>query len=157
MPAITLYVKESDAELIERAKKKLGDSLSAAFVDCLRQRMSTRYRKITLSTWDNKGKPNIKQTFRGRWLIGNENEGVATRDRMKYRGAEFSIAVSEKGHFVVYVQHPQGEWGPFPMTFHSFEDMRKASGEGGRTAVPDDIIEQVTEALAHAGEIKLDV
>ncbi len=39
MATVTLYVKESDLDLVSKAKNDLGDSLSAVFVDCIRSRL----------------------------------------------------------------------------------------------------------------------
>jgi len=157
MPTITLYVKDADTDLIEKAKEKLGDSLSAAFVDCIKERMGLANRKITLGIWDNTGKPNLKRSFTGRWVVGNERKGMPTKDRGKNRGMEFSIAVTEKGQFVIYGQHVKRESQPFMMICESLEKLRNAEGEGGRPIVPEDVMAATIDALARAGEIKLDI
>ena len=45
MPNKTIYVKDSDLPLWEKAQENLGESISAAFVDYLRERMETGARK----------------------------------------------------------------------------------------------------------------
>jgi uncharacterized protein YfbU (UPF0304 family) len=39
MATVTLYVRDADAKLLEKAKATLGDSLSSVFMDCVRDRV----------------------------------------------------------------------------------------------------------------------
>ena len=39
MPNKTIYIKDADLPLWERAQKELGESISSAFVDCLKERL----------------------------------------------------------------------------------------------------------------------
>jgi hypothetical protein len=45
MPTKTLYVKETDLPLFDRAQEEMGESLSALFADCLRQKLAARGRR----------------------------------------------------------------------------------------------------------------
>jgi hypothetical protein len=42
MPTKTLYVKDSDLPLFERAQHELGESVSALLADCLRRQLEAR-------------------------------------------------------------------------------------------------------------------
>jgi hypothetical protein len=42
MPTKTLYVKDADLPLFERAQEELGESISALLADCLRQQLKAR-------------------------------------------------------------------------------------------------------------------
>jgi len=47
MPNKTIYIKDADLPLWNRAQEKLGESISSVFVDCLKERLETsRARKI---------------------------------------------------------------------------------------------------------------
>lgn len=41
MPNKTIYVKEADLPIWDRAQKELGDSISSVFIDCLKERLET--------------------------------------------------------------------------------------------------------------------
>ncbi len=45
MPNKTIYVKDSDLPMWERAQEKLGESISSVFVECLKERLETEARK----------------------------------------------------------------------------------------------------------------
>lgn len=45
MPNKTIYIKDSDLPLWDKAQKKLGESISSVFVDCLKERLETQARK----------------------------------------------------------------------------------------------------------------
>src|SRR5690349_18442769 len=81
MPTITLYVKETDLELVEKGKKRLGDSLSSVFIDCVRRQLeelnpsrAKELKKITLEVGD----PPMKKSFMGTWIVGGPNGGITT-------------------------------------------------------------------------------
>jgi hypothetical protein len=42
MPTKTLYVKDADLPLFERAQQELGESISALLADCLRHQLKNR-------------------------------------------------------------------------------------------------------------------
>jgi hypothetical protein len=42
MPTKTLYVKEADLPLFDRAQNELGESISALLADCLRRQLESR-------------------------------------------------------------------------------------------------------------------
>jgi len=41
MPNKTIYIKDSDLTLWDRAQEELGESVSSVFVDCLKERLET--------------------------------------------------------------------------------------------------------------------
>src|SRR5437867_498827 len=111
MPTITLYVKEADQKIIEKAKAKLGDSLSSVFADCVRERMddvshNRKEHKITLTFWNSDEQPVIKKSFTGTWLVGNESEGMGAESDDPGvswgHGVEYSVALSRQGKLVIY-------------------------------------------------------
>lgn len=155
MPRTTLYIKESDTELFERAQNELGESLSSVFADCLRKRMEEQPRagemqKIRLVFWDENQQPSITKSFTGRWLVGDAGEGLRTLEGSWDGGAEWSIAQTAKGNLVVYLQHCNERWAPKMTIYDSFDDLETAE-------IPKDILAQAAAGLGVPYEIDLDI
>jgi hypothetical protein len=166
MANITLYVKDSDLELITKAKSQLGNSMSALFVDCVRERMNRsattpvdKMAKIVLLFWNEKDEPSIRKSFIGRWLVGSEEGGPRAEDDTECwdAGAEWSIAQSEKGAIVVYRQHCNQRFAPTMATYRDFEEFRTATGERGNVLYPQNVIAEAASALGEPYEIELNI
>lgn len=166
MPNITLYVKETDLPLIEKAKKKLGDSLSAVFIDCVRERVdhargNGEEHKITLLFWNDNEQPVIKKSFAGTWLVGHENRGIrAEQDESGVSwdaGAEYSIALSKQGKLVVYTQHCNDGFSPSMEIYDDFETMRDDEIDNRYPRYPENVIAETAAALGKPHEIEMDI
>ena len=166
-PNITLYVKDSDLPVIEKAKKKLGESLSAVFTDCVRDRLEALkpvapggMKKIVLTFWNEGEQPVIQKSFKGRWLVGGPDEGLRAVDDdggvSWDSGAEYSVAQTAKENLVVYVRHCNDGFAPLMQTFENFADM-KEDGEGGYPSFPPNVIAETAAALGEPHEIELDI
>jgi hypothetical protein len=106
MPNKTVYVRDGDVGLWEKAEQLAGESLSAFLTDALRRHVSCVEReaklkadeeRIVVEVSDGEGHP-IKKAFRGTWLVrdwGPEGWGAA-------RTAAGRIAVLELGGLQVF-------------------------------------------------------
>jgi len=168
MPNITLYVKDSDLAVIEKAKKKLGASLSAVFTDCVRERLTLlaapteptgKMERIVLDFWNENEQPTIHKSFRGRWLVGDSNQGLRAADDGQQwdAGAEYSVAQTAQGNLVVYVQHCNGGWAPSMETYASFAEMKDAVSSGFVSMFPENVIAETAAELNEPYEIELDI
>jgi hypothetical protein len=167
MPNITLYVKDADLPVIEKAKKKLGESLSSVFTDCVRDRLEAlkpvpagSMEKLVLTFWNEEEQPVIQKSFKGRWLVGGPDEGLRAQDDTPGvswdRGAEYSVAQTAKENLVVYMRHCNDRFAPRMQTFENFADM-KEDKEGGYPSFPQNVIAETAAALGEPHEIELDI
>src|SRR5262249_32699444 len=100
MPNTTIYIKDSDLAAVKKAKKLLGDSLSATFVDCLKERIASSKSgmvKITLLFFDKREEPTEKRSFIGKWLVGDNEMGMLTdmplSNGLIDTGIQFAVAL----------------------------------------------------------------
>lgn len=165
MPNVTLYVKDPDLEIINRAKSELGDSLSAVFMDCVRQRLERRaepapdkMEKIVLVMWNQNEQPVIRKSFVGRWLAGGPSEGRRADDDSHEwpRNIQWSIAQTQRGAIVAYTQDPKGYSAPTMEVFENFDDFKDAENSAG-LCFPQNIIAEVAHELGEPYEIELDI
>ena len=114
MPAKSIYVKDADLCLWEKAQK-LGVNVSALVSDCVRKKLinaestnAERMGRITVVLWNHRGEPLRRVGFGGRWLLGNSETGfrssaaLAAARRDTDREAEWSVALTAKGRIAVY-------------------------------------------------------
>ncbi len=167
MPNTTLYVKEADLPLLEKAKTKLGDSLSSIFVDCLRQRMDHqppargKTAKITLETRRSQGALTIRKTFEGRWLIdANDDLRAEQEENSAIRWdshVTYELAQTKKGALVVYVCDPEDNDGTATMEIYGdFEELKSAEADGC-PLYPENVIAAFADALGQPYAINLDI
>ena len=51
LPNKTIYIKDTDLPVWERAQKELGDSISSAFIDYLKERLERQRGLIWFEQW----------------------------------------------------------------------------------------------------------
>jgi hypothetical protein len=163
MPAITLYVKDADTELVEKARKRLGDSLSSVFIDCVRKQLeelkpprSGDLHKITLEV----GCPPMRKSFEGRWILGDDRRGIeAEPDESGVQwnhDVQYSVALTKRGAVVVYEYEDGNEAGKMEI-FDTFEDMKDTTMDIGYPRFPRNIIAETAAALGKSYEVELDI
>lgn len=163
MPRTTIYVKDTDIPIVERAKKELGESLSQIFVECLQKRLEKldikpgEMEKIVLEFWD-PNQPGIfkkifKKSFQGRWLLhdvepeGQEGSGVWWDHNFRY-----SVAITGKGNLVLYTTDTREEHGPDMKTYDSPDALIEDSDE-----VPPNVRAMIATEFGKDFEIEMDI
>jgi hypothetical protein len=168
MPTTTLYIKDSDLPLVEKAKKKLGDSLSSIFIDCLRQRVEQipapkgKTSRIVLEVRANQDAPTIKKSFEGRWLIHEDDDLRAEQgenDAIRWNShTVYCLAQTKKGALVVYEYERDLNDGEATMeVYDSFEDLKADEIDNRYQRYPDNVIAAFASALGEPFEIELDI
>lgn len=168
MPNTTIYIKDSDLAVVKKAKKLLGDSLSATFVDCLKGRIEaskTGMTKITLLFFDKREEPTERRSFVGKWLVGDNEAGLQTDTPVTTAlidtGVQFSVALTKQGRFVVYRTHRTGLRYPTMDVHDSFNDLRDFEYadrlNNRKLGYPPSLIAAVSEALDEPVETFMDI
>jgi hypothetical protein len=168
-----LYIKDADVPLIEQAKKKLGDSLSAVFVDCVRQRLDQqavakgKMGKITVETRKDLNDPLIRKRFEGRWLVHPDQMLTAEPDDSGVQWdcrATYSLAQSKKGALVVYEANGltgrRGLWdsdSTARLEVYDHFDALKVDEQGGYPRYPQNVIAAFADVLGEPHILDLDI
>jgi hypothetical protein len=167
MPTRTVYVKESDLPMWDRAVKELGN-VSQVVGDCIKnaleRKMSTqtveKMEKIVLDFWDNDSdySPTVKKSFMGRWLIQDVRAEDDNTSISWDAGTEYSVAQSKTGKIVAYITHCHQGFKPSYDTYDSFDHFKDATDGSGQCPVfPSNVIALTAAALGEPYEIELDI
>ena len=110
MPNKTIYVRDGDRALWERAEQLAGSSLSRLLADALRayikleeQREATRAdrtERIVVDTHDVQERL-MRKAFVGRWLVRDARKDMAEPEWSEY--CRYSVALTRGGRFAVQV------------------------------------------------------
>lgn len=168
MATTTLYVKDADLPLVEKAKQKLGDSLSAVFIDCIRKRLEElpppkgKTGKITVQTRRENGAPTIRKTFEGRWLIHPDNDELRAEsddpDERWDRRVTYGLAQTKKGALVACVSDPGDNSGVATLEiYEDFDELKADEIDGQYQMYPDNVIAAFAEVLGETHTIELDI
>ncbi len=138
MPNKTIYVREADREVWEKAERLAGGSVSALITEALRRYveetelkeqtgMETLEVELSRETgygWEETSYP---AQFVGRWLVyPDPDETRAGYDPGTYYG----VALTQKGNIAVYNRHVNDMAAPSLNVYSSFEEAERA-GEPG--------------------------
>ena len=110
MPNRTIYIRDADRALWEKAEQLAGNSLSRLLADAVRtyvkleeQREATRAdraERIVVDTHDAQGRL-MRKAFVGRWLVRNARKDMAETAWSEY--CRYSVALTRGGRFAVLV------------------------------------------------------
>lgn len=134
----TLYVKDEDALIWDRARELTGDKISQFILEKLRAFVAEQegkrqgFERITLR-YVERGTPKAT-AFVGRWLISPDAPWVEEWESDDF--PNYAVAVTAKNNVVVFnfVAHLQdGEFGP--STFEVYNSFEHASGHDGEGAI----------------------
>ncbi len=111
----TLYVKEEDGPIWDKARELTGDKLSQFIMEKLRAFVSERagqdrgYKRIVLRFYEDQ-LPRAK-AFMGRWIIGPGWPLIFYETQGDYQNIEtrYLVAETPKGNFAVLKYHPLRE------------------------------------------------
>jgi hypothetical protein len=156
VPNRTIYVRETDAEVWEKAERLAGGSLSALIAEALRRYVEQEEQKermgmesIEIEFWGPGDIP-YQAEFVGRWLLWPDEWETRTGEPGYDAGAYYGVALTQRGNIAVYVRHVNDGFAPILQTYKSFEE---AESEG----MPGDIL-AIAAAEIHDGYVqKLDI
>ena len=136
----TLYIRDEDAPLWDRARELSRDKLSPVLVDALRRFVDEKearakgFDRIVVN-YDDSADHDLPRAkaFYGRWII-NRDEPLRVGRRFEgHKYVEVSaVAETAKGSVVVYTynENEHGSWAHRFLIFSSFEDA--AADPGGQ-------------------------
>ncbi|AEE97691.1 hypothetical protein [Mahella australiensis] len=110
MPTKTIYVKEEDMPIFERAAEIAGDSLSSIITDAVRDYVRRKesedsgMREIILEigTWPNHGDSNTKKVAFTGVSLGEMTLFKGQTNSRDDRGVDWELYLTKKGKYVVY-------------------------------------------------------
>jgi hypothetical protein len=141
VPRKTIYIREGDKELWEKAEELAGDSLSGLLAAALREYIAQRERidgemgRIIVDVQDNAGHL-TKKAFSGAWLVGGSaviDSGIESTAVGVLVGTRWAIAKTSGGRYVVCIQTPGND---YPGAFTVYEDLDDAALDH----VPPDVL-----------------
>lgn len=156
MPNKTIYIRESDRELWEKAEALAGGSVSHLLTEALRRYVEEEERGRR------EGMENIQielggpedttytAEFVGEWLLAPNEEETRTTYSGYDAGAYYGVALTRRGKIAVYVQHVNDRWPPYLQTYDS---LKEARGDG----LPVDILTFAEVAMDEDYVRKLDI
>ena len=128
VPNKTIYIKEADTHLWEKAEKLTGGSLSALLTEALRRyveevelKEKTGLEKIEVELWGPEETPYTAE-FVGRWLLLPDENATRTGEPGYDAGAYYGVALTQRSNIAVYVRHVNDGFTPRLYTYSSFEE-----------------------------------
>jgi hypothetical protein len=115
----TVYLRDEEAQIWEKARELSGDKLSPVIVAALKEFIKKtesekkRFERIVVEYKDaDDSGLNKKKAFYGRWIVSPEDPYKAVGDDTRYSA---SIAETAKGNIVIYersdgIDHHGDEW-----------------------------------------------
>ena len=139
MPNKTIYIREADTELWEKAEQLAGGSVSALLTEALRRyveeeelREHTGMETIEVGLWGPEERPYPVQ-FVGRWLLYPDPDETRTGEPGYDAGGYYGVALTQRGNIAVYWAHCNEGRAP---TLHTYSSFEEAEEDG----VPGDIL-----------------
>lgn len=126
----TIYIRDEDAPVWDRAREHAGDKLSPVIMDSLKRFVAERdaapkgFERIEVRYLDAEEHDIPKaKAFYGRWIYPPE-EPVTTSDDFRPDYHCYAVAITAKGKVVIYdwMENNEGRWGQYFEVFESLED-----------------------------------
>jgi hypothetical protein len=156
VPNKTIYVREADTEVWEKAERLAGGSVSALIAEALRryveeveQKEQLDMESIEVELWGPEDRP-YEAAFVGRWLLWPDEGETRTREPGYDAGAYYGVALTRRGNIAVYVRHVNDGFAPILKKFSTFEE---AEDEG----IPGDILATAASEISDGYVQKLDI
>jgi hypothetical protein len=146
VPNKTIYIKEADTELWEKAERLAGDSVSALLTEALRryvEEAEQNMETIEVAVGGLPGIPGKTYTaqFVGRWLLHPDYYDEA--------GGYYGVALTQRGNIVVYLQVDVR----FPPSLKVYDSFEGAEAWG----VPESILSMAAAEIEADYVQKLDI
>lgn len=156
VPNKTIYVREGDTELWEKAETLAGGSISSLIADVLRRYVEQEERKeqmdmetIEVQLGGGRYGEEYGAEFVGRWLLPPGDE-TRTAEPGNDAGVYYGVALTQRGKIAVYSGHVNGLYPYGLNTYDSFEEAEADS-------VPTDILAAAAAAMGADYVQKLDI
>lgn len=154
MPNKTIYVRETDMELWEKAEEHAGKSLSSLLTEALRHYLeeieSREDGMEAIVVWLGEGELAREAEFVGRWLLEPDEDETRTGEADHDAGAYYGVALTQRGKIAVYCAHCNDGWAPRLNVYDSFDD-------AGRNYIPKDILASAASAAGMDYRQKMDI
>ena len=157
VPKKTIYVREADSEIWEKAENLAGGSVSALITTALRRyveeeeqlRDETGMDDIEVALWTPAEEPYFAQ-FYGRWLLIPNETDTRTEEPGYDAGAFYGVALTQRGNIAVYTRHVNNGFAPSLDVYGSLEEAEEAG-------VPADILSRAAGGIGAGYTRKLDI
>jgi hypothetical protein len=167
MPNKTIYIKDEDMPLFERAAEIAGDSLSSVIADALRDYVRRKgaegagIREITLEvgTWPGKGEKNTRKVAFEGTKLGDLTVFSGQTNSRDDRGVDWEIYRTKKGKYLIY-RHVWSRWQNecsyaeyYIMDKIPKPDSTIKTKDGDYIEVPAGLVQKAMEAVGQMVEI----
>jgi hypothetical protein len=156
VPNKTIYIREADAEVWQRAEKLAGDSISALITKALRRYVEQEEQKeragmesIEVEKWGPEDTP-YRAAFVGRWLLWPDENETRTGEPGYDAGAYYGVALTRREKIAVYMRHVNDGFPPKLKIYDWFDD---AEEDG----IPGDILAIAASEISDDYVQKLDI
>lgn len=152
MPKRSVYIREVDQPVWQRAEKLAGDSgsFSRMLSDALRFYLSNRPpERQVVPVWDDDLGRLVRKSFKGRWLIAPQEEWRSGAAQGRARC--FAVARTAQGHIAVHCWDPSDP--RFEPSLDTFDSLEEAVSE----ALPDDLYYLLGEIMVAEVAEDLDI
>jgi len=156
VPNKTIYIREADADVWQRAEQLAGDSVSALITEALRRYVEeeelkerTGMESIEVELWGPEDMP-YQAAFVGRWLLWPDENETRTGEPGYDAGAYYGVALTRRANIAVYIRHVNEGFAPTLKTYASFE-------EAEEDGIPGDILAIAASEISDGYVQKLDI
>src|SRR5215218_3028199 len=162
VPNKTIYIREADRDVWEKAEKLAGGSVSALLTEALRRYIETKEPEegVGMETievelaysherygWEEGAYP---AQFVGRWLLYPDPDETGTSEPEYDAGAYYGVALTQRAQIAVYMRHVNDGFAPTLRVYSSFDE---AEQEG----VPAEVLARAASAAGADYVQKLDI
>ena len=157
VPNKTIYIREADADVWQRAEKLAGDSVSALITEALRryveqedQKERTDMERIEIELWGPEERP-----CRAASLVSGCCGPTRTRrgpaSLVTTWAHTYGVALTQRGNIAVYIRHVNDGFAPRLRTYRTFEEAEKGFG------MPGDILAMAASEISDGYVQKLEI
>ncbi len=133
VPNKTIYIREADREIWEKAERFAGGSVSALITQALKRyveeeelRAQTELENIEVELAHEQGhgweESAYQAQFVGQWLLDPDPEETRTSEPGFDAGAYYGVALTQRGNIAVYTRHVNDGFAPMLEVYGSFEE-----------------------------------
>ncbi len=151
-PNKTIYIREADREIWEKAENLAGGSVSALITQALKRYVEEEQLRAQVDMEDIEVELSHDQgygweesayqaQFVGQWLLEPDPDETRTTEPGYDAGAYYGVALTQRGNIAVYMRHVNDRFAP---TLHVYSSFEEAEQKG----VPADILARAAASPA---------